>query len=207
MPDVETDLTPLHRQLHHSTSTSGSRRWIACDQLELLVKIPICTTTILKKTTIIIAQHSRAMATWIRGTVIDSWRSKLPWIMCWYWICEELPRSPPRASADDRMYSSAHPERGPRDGRYPDSLEHDYEFDRPRSPRREGRARYTDRDREDYKSPPRHRSRSRSPYFGAPPNRNVILEGLPLEMAQEDVGRPVPTPLRTSYSTPNTILS
>jgi hypothetical protein len=26
-------------------------------------------------------------------------------------------------------------------------------------------------------------------------------------MAQEDVGRPVPTPLRTSYSTPNTILS
>ncbi|CAG8982970.1 hypothetical protein HYALB_00003549 [Hymenoscyphus albidus] len=62
------------------------------------------------------------------------------------------------------------------------------------SPRREGRGRYTDRDREGYRSPPRQRSRSRSPYYGGPPNRNVMLDGLPKEMTQEDVGRPVLKP-------------
>lgn len=65
------------------------------------------------------------------------------------------------------------------------------------SPRRENRGRYTDRDREGYRSPPRERSRSRSPYYGGPPNRNVILEGLPIEMTQEDVGRPVLNSPRT----------
>lgn len=63
-------------------------------------------------------------------------------------------------------------------------------YDRSRSPRREGRGRYNDRDREGYVSPRRERSRSRSPYFGGTPNRNVILEGLPLDLTQEDVGRP-----------------
>ncbi|POS87741.1 hypothetical protein EPUL_000780 [Erysiphe pulchra] len=59
-------------------------------------------------------------------------------------------------------------------------------YERSRSPRREGRGRYTDRDREGYLSPRRERSRSRSPYYGAPPNRNVILEGLPFDFTQED---------------------
>lgn len=64
---------------------------------------------------------------------------------------------------------------------------------RSRSPRRESR-RYNDRDREDYQSPPRHhsRNRDRSPHYGGPPNRTIILEGLPLNMTQEDVGHPCP---------------
>ncbi|KHJ34925.1 putative rna-binding protein [Erysiphe necator] len=60
-------------------------------------------------------------------------------------------------------------------------------YERSRSPRRESRGRYTDRDREGYVSPRRERSRSRSPYYGAPPNRNVILEGLPFDFTQEDI--------------------
>ena len=105
-------------------------------------------------------------------------------------MSKETQRTPPRGPAGDKMYSSAHLERGRRDDRHPDNLERDRGYERSRSPRREARGRYTDRDREDYQSPPRDRSRSRSPYYGAPPNRNVILEGLPLEMTQEDVGRP-----------------
>jgi hypothetical protein len=92
------------------------------------------------------------------------------------------------------MYSSAHPHQGQREDRYPDRLERERGYERSRSPQREGRERYTDRDREDYQSPPRDRSRSRSPFYGAPPNRNVILEGLPMEMTQEDVGHPILTP-------------
>ncbi|OBT79315.1 hypothetical protein VF21_01863 [Pseudogymnoascus sp. 05NY08] len=59
--------------------------------------------------------------------------------------------------------------------------------DAPRSPRREGRGRYTDRDREGYRSPRRDysRSRSREPY-GGPPSRTLIMDGLPVEMTQED---------------------
>ena len=91
------------------------------------------------------------------------------------------------------MYSSAHPHRGTQEDRYADNLDRERGYERSGSPRREGRGRYTDRDREDYQSPPRDRSRSRSPFYGAPPNRNVILEGLPMEMTQEDVGRPIPS--------------
>ena len=107
-------------------------------------------------------------------------------------MSKEPQRTPPRGPAGERTYSSAQTDRGRMDDRYPDNLEREHGYERSRSPRREGRGRYTDRDREDYKSPPRDRSRSRSPYFGAPPNRNVILEGIPLEMTQEDVGRPIP---------------
>ncbi|KAI4253077.1 MAG: hypothetical protein LQ352_003921 [Teloschistes flavicans] len=74
----------------------------------------------------------------------------------------------------------------------------DYWRDRPRSPdaRRRG---YVDRDREGYRSPgyngrSRSRSRSRSPqrrdrspYFGGPPSREVIMEGIPLDISEEDV--------------------
>ncbi|KFY75830.1 hypothetical protein V498_09903 [Pseudogymnoascus sp. VKM F-4517 (FW-2822)] len=61
--------------------------------------------------------------------------------------------------------------------------------DASRSPRREGRGRYTDRDREGYRSPRRERSRSRSrsPYYGGAPSRTVIIDGLPVEMTQEDI--------------------
>lgn len=53
---------------------------------------------------------------------------------------------------------------------------------------------YRDRDREGYRSPSynsRSRSRSprrhKSPGYGGPPSREVILEGLPLDMIEEDV--------------------
>lgn len=73
-------------------------------------------------------------------------------------------------------------------------------------PSRENRGTYRDRDREAYRSPsydsrsrsrsrrPRSRSRSqqrdRSPYYGGPASREVILEGLILDMVEEDVGLP-----------------
>jgi RNA-binding protein 5/10 len=117
-------------------------------------------------------------------------------------MSKETQRTPPRGPTGDRMYSSAHLDQGRIEDRYPGNLERGRGYERSKSPRREGRGRYTDRDREDYQSPPRDRSRSRSPYYGAPPNRNVILEGLPMEMTQEDVGRPVPTSLRTSHTNP-----
>src|SRR5947208_10927697 len=68
---------------------------------------------------------------------------------------------------------------------------------RSRSPRRHSRGGYRDRVREGYRSPrydSRNRSRSRSggrtrsPYLGGPPSRDVILEGLPIDMGEDDVG-------------------
>ena len=38
-------------------------------------------------------------------------------------------------------------------------------------------------------SPPR----DRSPFYGGPPSREVILEGLPLDLTEEDVGHLLPT--------------
>ncbi|KAH7333384.1 hypothetical protein BKA65DRAFT_403493 [Rhexocercosporidium sp. MPI-PUGE-AT-0058] len=93
-------------------------------------------------------------------------------------------RTPPRGLAPERTSNSANNERRHREDRL-DSYDRGY--DRSRSPRRDGRGRYTDRDREGYKSPRRDRSRSRSPHFGGHPNRNVILEGLPFEWTQEDI--------------------
>ncbi|CZR58454.1 related to RNA binding motif protein [Phialocephala subalpina] len=90
---------------------------------------------------------------------------------------QDYSRSPPRGPAGERpVYGE----------RYVEDRHHNYDRRRSRSPRREGRGRYTDRDKEDYRSPSRDRSRSHSPYFGGPPNRNVILEGIPLEWTQED---------------------
>ena len=64
---------------------------------------------------------------------------------------------------------------------------------------------YRDRDHEGYRSPrydSRSRSRSprrdRSPYYGGPPSREVILEALPLEMTEEDVPTPT-TPSATIH--------
>lgn len=36
----------------------------------------------------------------------------------------------------------------------------------------------------------RSQRRDRSPYYGGPPSREVILEGLMLDMVEEDVGHP-----------------
>ena len=74
-------------------------------------------------------------------------------------------------------------------------------YRRGRSPSPQGRyGGYRDRDREGYRSSgydSRSRSRSprrdKSPYYGGPPSREVILEGLPVEMTEEDV--PTPTSL------------
>ena len=58
---------------------------------------------------------------------------------------------------------------------------------------------YRDRDREGYQSPgydSRSRSRSprrdRSPYFGGPPSREVMMDGLPVDLVEEDVGHHPP---------------
>lgn len=76
---------------------------------------------------------------------------------------------------------------------------HDRDYDRrgrSSSPRRGWRGRYRDWDREDQHLPrdySRSRSRSqnrrsRSPFYGGPASRDVILEGLPMEMESDDVG-------------------
>ncbi|RKF71786.1 putative RNA-binding protein C57A7.13 [Golovinomyces cichoracearum] len=96
---------------------------------------------------------------------------------------KDFTNSPRRGQPDEVRYSRNSPDRERWEIRDTDSRE----YERSRSPRREGRGRYTDRDRENYVSPRRERSRSRSPYYGAPPNRNVILEGLPLDFTQEDI--------------------
>lgn len=90
----------------------------------------------------------------------------------------------------------------------------DYRRGRSPSPRGRERAPYRDRDHESYRSPSyesrsrsqnrsRNRSRSRSqrrdpsPYYGGPPSREVILEGLLLDMVEEDVGHPIHHSLST----------
>ena len=59
---------------------------------------------------------------------------------------------------------------------------------------------YRDRDREGYRSPKydsRSRSQSprrdRSPYYGGPPSREIMMDGLPLDMVEEDVGHHLPS--------------
>ncbi|KAI0999079.1 hypothetical protein K3495_g9117 [Podosphaera aphanis] len=96
---------------------------------------------------------------------------------------KDFPKSPPRGSAGDNRFQSIPADRGRRQIR--DTENHRYE--RSSSPQIGSRNSYKDRERKGYQSPQRERSRSRSPYFGAPPNRNVILEGLPLEFTQEDI--------------------
>ena len=67
------------------------------------------------------------------------------------------------------------------------------------SPRR-GRGWYRDRDREDYQSPSydsRSRSRSsreeRPRRYAAPPNKEIMMEGLAIDMTEEDVRSSLPT--------------
>ncbi|KAF7877409.1 hypothetical protein EAF04_001086 [Stromatinia cepivora] len=107
-------------------------------------------------------------------------------------------RSPPRGHAPGRPYDSEYPERAYRDERNQYDNRYKLRYDREilSSPRREKRGRYTDRDREGYRSPVRGRSRSRSPHHGAPLNRTIIFEGLPLDMTQEDISKELQNSLR-----------
>lgn len=113
-------------------------------------------------------------------------------------MSQDNSRSPQRGAASGRQFDSEYSERPYRDERnpYDGRYERGYDRTRSRSPRRENRGRYTDRDREGYRSPVRGgRSLSPAPYHSEPPNRTIILEGLPLELTQEDVGRPILTSL------------
>jgi RNA-binding protein 5/10 len=122
---------------------------------------------------------------------------------------KDLSRNPYNVPAVDGMNASGPPEPNQwqqNEVIYVNPI--DQQEDAPRRPRREVRGRYNDRDREGYRSPPygetssrswsrsrsqsRSRSRSRSPHYGAPPSRTIILEGIPINMTQEDVGYPSP---------------
>jgi hypothetical protein len=63
------------------------------------------------------------------------------------------------------------------------------------------RRQYLDRDREGYRSPRRRsrsnsrsgeREREQSPWRGVVPSRDVIMEGLPMDLLEQDVGFPHP---------------
>lgn len=80
-------------------------------------------------------------------------------------------------------------------------------YQRSPSPRRHEGRNYKDRDREDYRSPDRGqpsgdsspRRRDRSPFVGGTtagaPSREVILEGLPLDITENDVRHTFPSRL------------
>lgn len=108
-----------------------------------------------------------------------------------------------RNGADNRDFSNSQDQNPTVERGHPKGYDN-YRRGRSPSPRGQGRRGYLDRDREDYRSPPygsRSRSRSlsrsprrgRSPYYGGPPSREVILEGLPLDMVEDDVGHHLPT--------------
>jgi hypothetical protein len=100
-------------------------------------------------------------------------------------MSQDNSRTPPRRpTGNDTMQSAKYQEDFPEENH----RDHDRNRRRSKSPRRERRGRYVDRDGEGYESPARNRSRS--PYYGGTPNRNVILEGIPIDMAQEDVCAP-----------------
>jgi len=94
-----------------------------------------------------------------------------------------------------RRYNDGDYEERPTSARTHDFIRHD----RSRSPRRNDGDGYRDRDRENYRSPDRsHYSRSSSPRrreyspsYGGPPSKEVILEGLPAALMEDDVGPPL----------------
>lgn len=119
-------------------------------------------------------------------------------------------RTPPRRPAADRRRDY------PRDHSDSRSRYRSRDLDEPRrrssrsTPRRP-RHGYRDRDREGYRSRSRSRSysrsRSRSPRRGRPhygqESREVMMDGLPVDMAEEDVGQLLPSlfvPLISSVS-------
>lgn len=98
-------------------------------------------------------------------------------------VIEGPSHSPPRRPADRRHEYSTERDAGQH---YEDRDRDDY---RHRSPPRRGRQGYRDRDREGYQSP--DYSRSRSPRRGqsgfGPESREIMLEGFPVDMTEDDV--------------------
>ncbi|KAL2831106.1 hypothetical protein BDW59DRAFT_6921 [Aspergillus cavernicola] len=107
--------------------------------------------------------------------------------------------SPSRSRSPGAINPSYSPPRGPAANRRPDSRSQYRSRDRDDFPRRP-RHSYRDRDREDYHSRSRSRShsysRSRSPRRGRPhygqESREVMMDGLPVDMVEEDVGPSLP---------------
>ncbi|KAL4906771.1 hypothetical protein BDW74DRAFT_166921 [Aspergillus multicolor] len=116
-------------------------------------------------------------------------------------------RTPPRGPAADRRHDyprDASDSRPQYQGRDRDDFRR-----RSRSPPRRPRHGYRDRDREDYRSRSRSRSyspsRSRSPRRGrshyGQGSREVMMDGIPVDMVEEDVGQLLPSlSARTQYS-------
>lgn len=109
-------------------------------------------------------------------------------------------RPAPRGPAADRNRDYSR-ERDSRT-RYRSRDRDDYRRRLSRSPPRRGRTAYRDRDRVGYRSPgydsrsrsysrSRSRRRSRQPYFGQE-SREVMMDGLPVDMVEEDVGQHLP---------------
>ena len=99
---------------------------------------------------------------------------------------KDRPRSPRRAAADRRHDYPRDRDSGPGSRGYGRD---DYRRRDSRSPPRRGRQQYKDRDREGYRSG--SHSRSRSPRRGQPhignESREVMMEGFPVDMTEDDV--------------------
>ncbi|KAI9821495.1 MAG: hypothetical protein M1832_003343 [Thelocarpon impressellum] len=116
-------------------------------------------------------------------------------------------RSPsPRRRSPPQDGRSRTPPRGPAPGSIHPDAGRDWDARRGhgRDDRRRGRSlspqqrAYRDRDREGYRSPTRDdgtrsgsrpRHRSRSPYYGGVPSRDVIMEGLPVDLKEDDISK------------------
>ncbi|KAL2008987.1 hypothetical protein VTN00DRAFT_7181 [Thermoascus crustaceus] len=109
----------------------------------------------------------------------------------------DLARTPPRGPAADRRRDHSRERDSRADYRGRDRDDYRRRTSRSPPPRR-GRPAYRDRDREGYRSPGYRshsrsysRSRSRSPRRGRPPygqeSKEVMMEGLPVDMAEEDI--------------------
>lgn len=98
-------------------------------------------------------------------------------------VNEGFSHSPPTRPADRRHEYSRERDAGQQ---YEDRDRDDYRY---RSPPRRGRQGYRDRDREGYQSP--DYSRSRSPRRGqsgfGTESREIMLEGFPVDMTEDDV--------------------
>src|ERR1700753_309111 len=113
-------------------------------------------------------------------------------------------RSPPRgpAAMDPSQYR-----RGRRDYDNDSSEPYSSRSYQRTPPREYSRQKYRDRDREGYRSPrytsrsrsrsrgsPRRRDREHSPPYSGNPSREIIMEGIPVDMTDQDVRLHIPFP-------------
>ncbi|CEL08085.1 Putative Rna-binding protein [Aspergillus calidoustus] len=103
-------------------------------------------------------------------------------------------RTPPRGPAADRRHEYPRDHSGS-GSRYLSRDRDDFRRRPSRSPPRRSRGGYRDRDREGYKSRSRSRSYSRSrsprrdrPHYGQE-SREVMMDGLPVDMTEEDISK------------------